>query len=239
MKSYQCLLSALLLAGMVLPSHATVYFQNEGDNKTWPNYPQDPEAKGTIGDVTSPLYKDSTSIEFTQTFEKNYSGRYHSEVDIGDIEENNQDRYYGEAVYVASNWENADDQVNFQQWAGTGPWILMRIDGSDIVMDFDWSGTNGGEPHVQSMPHGAWTRVVTRIYTHGSTGVFTVWINGTQKLTRNGNFQAPGSEIRWSTGCYVSGWYQRSSPQGPSERITYGDHYRVADSQSEADPANW
>ncbi|HUB66340.1 MAG TPA: heparin lyase I family protein [Candidatus Methylacidiphilales bacterium] len=239
MKPYPCLLSVLLLFGAAaLPSHATVYFQNEGDNKTWPNYPQDPEAKGTIGDVTSPLYKDSTSIEFTQTFEKNYTGRYHSEVDVQDIQENNQDRYYGEAVYVDSNWQNADDQVNFQQWAGSGPWILMRIDGSDILLVGPM-----GEPHLQAMPHGAWTRVVTRIYSHGSTGIFTVWINGTQKYTKtNSNFQAPGSTngaIRWSTGCYVSGWYQQSSPQGPSERITYGDHYRVADSQSEADPANW
>jgi hypothetical protein len=239
------LLKSLLGAAVLLTStslsYGTVYFQNNGDHTTWPNYPQTPEAKGTITNVSSPTFHSTSSIHFTQTFESGYTGRYHSEVDIEGIQQNNQDRYYGLALYVPSNWQNATDQVNFQQWAGTGPWLIMRIDGSDILMLFDSSATGGGEPHLQAMPHGAWTRVVSRIYSHGSTGEFQCWINGTLKITRNGNFQAPGNggAIRWSAGCYVSGWYQRSSPQGPSFRETYETHYRVADSYANAEPNNW
>ena len=235
-------LAAIAAATMCTTSFATVYFQNQGDNTKWPNYPQKPEAKGTISNTTSQHYgSDKTSIHFTQTFVKGYTGRYHSEVDHEDIQDNNQDRYYGLAVFVPSNWQNATDQVNFQQWAGTGPWLIMRIDGPDIIMLFDSDATGGGEPHLTSMPHGVWTRVVSRIYSHGSTGNFKCWVNGSQKISRNGNFQAPGNggAIRWSAGCYVSGWFQRSSPQGPSFRETYEGHYRVTDSQSTAEPANW
>ncbi|HTQ31363.1 MAG TPA: hypothetical protein VMI53_09145, partial [Opitutaceae bacterium] len=64
-----------------LSSYGAVYFQNNGTKEGWPNYPQKPEAKGTISDVTSPVYHSTSAIKFTQTFEKNYTGRYHSEVD--------------------------------------------------------------------------------------------------------------------------------------------------------------
>lgn len=222
-------------------SFGTVYFQNNGTKEGWPNYPQKPEAKGTISDVTSPTYHSTSSIKFTQTFVSGYTGRYHSEVDIEGAEQSGQDRYYGMTVYLPSTWQYASDQVNIQQWAGTGPWIIMRIDSTDLMVLFDHLSNLNGEPHLQAMPRGQWVRIVTRILSK-SSGTFQVTVNGSVKLTETGkNFVAPGNggAIRWSTGCYVSGWYQRSSPQGPSERIVYGTHYRIASSESEAEPANW
>jgi len=225
-----------------LSSYGAVYFQNNGTKEGWPNYPQKPEAKGTISDVTSPVYHSTSAIKFTQTFEKNYTGRYHSEVDMEGASNTGLDRYFGMTVYLPAGWPYATDQVNIQQWAGTGPWVIMRIDGPDLEVLFDHLPGLNAKPHIyHNFPIGTWTRIVTHIHSVASGGIFEVWVNGNKVLSQKGDFVAPGNggKIRWSTGCYVSGWFQKSSPQGPSTRIVYGTHYRVASSYAEAEPANW
>ncbi len=221
----------------------TVTFQNNGTKEGWPNYPQTPEAKGTISDVTTPTYHSTSAIEFTQTFEKGYTGRYHSEVDIEGAQQTNQDRYYGMTFFLPAGWQYATDQVNVQQWAGTGPWIIFRIDGPDIIVLFDHLPDGFfDEPHIfKNVPNGVWVRVVTHIRSASSGGIWECWVNGNHVYSHTGNLNAPGNggAIRWSTGCYVSGWFQKSSPQGPSERIVYGTHYRVATTYDLAEPANW
>jgi len=237
---YLLVVAPLMVAAV--SSFGTVYFQNNGTKEGWPNYPQKPEAKGTISDVTTPTYHSTSAIKFTQTFEKGYTGRYHSEVDYEGASNTGLDRYFGMTVFLPSGWVYAKDQVNIQQWAGTGPWIIMRVDGTDLLVNFDHlPGGLNGEPHLQAMPNGQWVRIVTHILSKSSGGKFEVTINGTKKMSKTGNFVAPGNggAIRWSTGCYVSGWYQQSKPQGPSERIVYGTHYRIASTEAEAEPANW
>ncbi|HZP61671.1 MAG TPA: heparin lyase I family protein [Opitutaceae bacterium] len=223
-------------------SYGTVIFQNNGTKEGWPNYPQKPEAKGTITDVSSPVYHSTSSIKFTQTFIKGYTGRYHSEVDMESASNTGLDRYFGMTVYLPAGWVYAMDQVNIQQWAGTGPWIIMRVNGPDLMVLFDHLPGLNGEPHIyHNMPIATWTRIVTHIHSVASGGIFEVWVNGNKVLSQKGDFVAPGNggAIRWSTGCYVSGWFQKSAPQGPSTRIVYGTHYRVASSYAEAEPANW
>jgi|GEM_PF-2316933 len=221
----------------------TVTFENNGTKEGWPNYPQTPQAHGTITDVTSPTYHSTSAIQFTQTFISGYTGRYHSEVDIEGAQQTNQDRYYGMTFFLPAGWQYAKDQVNVQQWAGTGPWIIFRIDGPDIIVLFDHLPDGFfDEPHIfTNVPSGVWMRVVTHIRSSSSGGIWECWINGNHVYSHTGNLNAPGNggAIRWSTGCYVSGWFQKSSPQGPSERIVYGTHYRVATTYALAEPANW
>jgi hypothetical protein len=240
-KKFIPLIASVLIASA--SSYGSVTFQNNGTKEGWSNYPQKPEAKGTITDVTSPVYHSTSAIQFTQKFVKGYTGRYHSEVDLEGAETTGQDRYYGMTFYLPSSWPYATDQVNVQQWAGTGPWIIMRIQGPDLLVLFDHlPGGLNGEPHIFSnVPKGSWVRVVTHIKSEASGGLFEVWVNGNKVMSQKGNFVAPknGGKIRWSTGCYVSGWFQKSSPQGPSSRLVYGTHYRVATTYAEAEPANW
>jgi hypothetical protein len=220
-----------------------VTFENNGTKEGWPNYPQKPEAKGTIDDVSTPTYHSTSAIQFTQTFEPGYTGRYHSEVDIEGAQQTNQDRYYGMTFFLPAGWQYATDQVNVQQWAGTGPWIIFRIDGPDIIVLFDHLPDGFfDEPHIfKNVPAGVWVRVVTHIRSSASGGVWEAWVNGNKVYSHTGNLNAPGNggAIRWSTGCYVSGWFQKSSPQGPSFRLVYGTHYRVATTYDLAEPANW
>src|SRR5689334_22826106 len=98
------LLVALLVVAASSVSYGTVFFQNDGTKEAWPNFPQTPQAKGTIGDITSPTFQGPTAIKFTQTWIPNYTGRYHSEVVNFNIQATGQDRYYGLAVFLPSDW---------------------------------------------------------------------------------------------------------------------------------------
>ena len=229
-------LLALSLVAAASVSHATVTFQNDGTKEGWPNYPQKPQAHGTITDISSPVYIGKTgnasAIKFTQTWLSGYTGRYHSEVDY---QGTGTDRYYGEAEFLPTSWTYAGDNVCIQQWAGTGPWLMMEIRGQNIVV----------LPHIASqqqlgtIARGVWTRIVVHLRATGS-GAFEAWINGTKKMGLTGNFNPPGTtSVRWSTGCYVTGWTGKTSKPTPSYREIYGDHYRIATTQAEADPINW
>ncbi len=232
---------ALVLAAMAVPSHASVYFQNTGNKEGFPNYPQRPQARGTIDTVSSPTYKGTTAIRFVQTWigDTGYSGRYHSEVVVGNdypsAQRSNQDRYYGVAVYLPSNWVYAGDNICFQQWAGNGPWLMMEVRGSNIVVL-----PHGSMQTLGTMPRGVWVRVVSRLRTT-SSGVFEAWINGARRMSVSANYVIPGSTtLRWSAGLYVTGWYpRRSSAPNPRVRTLYQDQYRIASTLAEAEPANW
>ena len=70
----------LLTALAVLPFtvQATRIFYNSGTKSGW-DYAT-PEHQGTVDDVKNVFYEGPTAIKVTQTYDPNYSGRYHSEV---------------------------------------------------------------------------------------------------------------------------------------------------------------
>src|SRR5579883_1569971 len=111
------LLVALLVVATSSISYGTVFFQNDGNKEGWPNFPQTPQAKGTISDVTTPSFQGNNAIKFTQTWIPNYTGRYHSEVDFQNIQKTGQDQYYGLSVYLEPTWTYAGDNISIQQWA--------------------------------------------------------------------------------------------------------------------------
>ncbi|HTQ29789.1 MAG TPA: chitobiase/beta-hexosaminidase C-terminal domain-containing protein, partial [Opitutaceae bacterium] len=235
LKRLQSLFLGLSLAG-ALACHGTVFFQNEGTQEGWPTQGQLPQADGTITDVTSPAFQGNTAIKFTQTWIPNYTGRYHSEVHYQGTEFTGQTRYYGMTVFLASDWDLADSKVSIQQWAGTGPWIIMEVRGTNLVILPHVAGITTIAP----ITPGAWMRIVTQI-TDTSSGTLAVWVNGTQKLHLTGNLvaPAPNGEIRWSCGEYVTGWTGVTSKPSPSYRELFEDHFRIADTEAEAEPASW
>src|SRR6185436_14610397 len=105
--------AALLL--IPVSSKATVYFQNSGTISGWTE--ADPQHNGTITQVSSPTYKGSTALRMTQTFDGSYSGRYHSETVKSTTQSNGQDRYYGQTIYLPSNWVYINQNATFQQFS--------------------------------------------------------------------------------------------------------------------------
>ncbi|HZP60299.1 MAG TPA: heparin lyase I family protein [Opitutaceae bacterium] len=217
-------------------SFGTVYFQNNGTKEGWPNYPQTPQAHGTITDVSSPTFHSTSSIKFTQTWIPNYTGRYHSEVDYQGTQFTGSTRYYGTTLFLPANWNRADSKVSIQQWAGTGPWIIMEVRGSNLVVLPHIAGITT----ITGITPGAWMRIVTQL-TDATSGTFAVWVNGSKKITLNGNLvaPAPNGNVRWSVGEYVTGWTGVTTKPSPSYRELYHTHFRIASSYAEAEPANW
>jgi len=215
---------------------AQVFFQNDGDKTKWPNYPQTPQAKGTITNVSSPSFQGDNAIKFTQTWIPHYTGRYHSEVVNYNIQKSGEDRYYGLTVFLEPDWVYAGDNISIQQWAGDGPWIIMEIRGTNLVILPHVAGIKTIAP----MPRGSWVRIVTHLRATAS-GILEVWVNGSKKLSLTGNFtpNSTSGEIRWSAGEYVTGWTGKLTQPTPNYRQLFEDHYRVAGTEAQAEPANW
>ena len=230
------LITGLALIAVTSVGYGTVYFQNDGTCEGWPNYPQQPEAAGTIGDTNNPAYQGPTAIEFSQTWQADYTGRYHSEVDYQNTQGYGDDRYYGISVYLPNNWVYTNSNVCIQQWAGDGPWLMMEIQGNHIEVLPHITG----QQDLGMIPTGQWVRIVTHLLS-SSNGVFQAWVNGVQEMNLSGNFTPPSTtdEVRWSAGAYVTGWYGVTNRPTPSYIQLFQDHYRIASSEAEAEPSNW
>jgi hypothetical protein len=229
-------LAAALVLALSSVTHATVYFQNDGACEPWPNYPQVPQAQGTVSDITSPTYLGPTAIKFTQTWIPNYTGRYHSEVTYFNSQQTGDDRYYGLSVFLPSNWVYASDNISIQQWAGDGPWIIMEVRGSNLVVLPHVTGITTIAP----MPIGQWVRIVARLRAT-SSGLFEVWVNGTKRISISGDYtpNSTSGQVRWSAGEYVTGWTGLTTQPSPSYRELYQDHYRITSTEAEAEPTAW
>ncbi|HTQ32397.1 MAG TPA: chitobiase/beta-hexosaminidase C-terminal domain-containing protein, partial [Opitutaceae bacterium] len=236
MRHLQPVLFALSLLAAASTSSASVFFQNTGNKEGWPNYPQTPQAHGTISDVTSPAFQGNTAIKFTQTWIPNYTGRYHSEVDYQGTQFTGSTMYYGLTLFLPADWDPTDSKVSIQQWAGDGPWIIMEIRGTNLVILPHIAGITTIAP---STP-GVWMRIVTQL-TDDTNGTLAVWVNGTKQLTLTGNLVAPATNgnVRWSCGEYVTGWTGVTTQPSPSYRELFEDHYRIATTEAEAEPNSW
>ncbi|MET7618596.1 heparin lyase I family protein [Streptomyces sp. NPDC005408] len=247
--------TAALVGGLAVaePVHATasgtsaaralpagVFFQDTGTVEGWANYPQKPQKKGVLRNVGSPVYKGGSAIEAKQTY-LDEGGGYHSETVQSGTQVVGQDRYYGQAVYVAPNWQFHNQNVTFQQWSPenpSGPWELMFIQNDELR--YGGSGGFSGTIGKITSLRGTWIRIVTRLKFSETNGAIEIWVNGTKKVSRTGVKVLPktSNSIRWSSGIYCTGW-RESRPTGPRVLSVFHDHARIASSYALAEPANW
>ncbi len=216
-----------------------VYFQNRGSVEGW-DYAYT-QKDGVIATVDSPVYKGAHSLEATQTY-IGETGGYHSEVIQRGAQSVGEDKYYGQAIRLAADWEFHDQNVTFQQWSPEdpeGPWLLMFVIGDEIR--FGGSGGIKGTVGSITALRGTWLRVVTRLKLAGSgAGAFEVWLNGTKTVSRTGITVLPSTSqtIRWSNGIYCTAW-RDGTPSGPDVLTIHHDNHRIASSYALAEPANW
>src|SRR5262249_20166239 len=130
--------AAALLATLLsaLPSPGDVLFQNNGTKAGWSNPNPHPQARGTITEEIAPLFSSTTSLKFEQTYDPEYSmltmyrGGYHSEVVKLGAQAVGEDRYYGQAIFLPTDWLYHDTNDTFQQFSPenpSGPWALNWI----------------------------------------------------------------------------------------------------------------
>jgi hypothetical protein len=229
--------AGILCLSLAVPSAATVYFENTGVTSGWDIKTQ---RTGTVTQVTSPSY-DGGVLRARIIYEASDGNRYHAEAIKRGLAYNGQDRYYGQAIYLPSGY---NDHTVVQQWATEGPegpWLGMNADAGVLKWDAVRGPMTGGPAAAfATVPLARWFRVVARLNMK-TTGVLEVWVDGTKRLTQTGDWStgyASGSSIRWSTGIYMSNWH-RSPPTGAHDVSVHHDHFRIASSMAEAEPANW
>jgi hypothetical protein len=230
-----------VLAASPTRGEAAVLFENTGTLTGWSRvYAQE---QGTNTLVSTPTFEGPSALKATQTFAVADGRGYHSERVMFDIQRNGQDQYYGVAVYLPPDWVFHNQNVTFQQWGienpgGGGPWILMFVQNDKIRMG--GSGASGSRDIATITGlRGTWIRIVTRINMTAS-GPFEVWVNGTKSLSAPINLVVGGDPptIRWANGIYCTAW-RTQQPAGGSPLSVWHDHFRVATTYAEAEPANW
>jgi hypothetical protein len=63
-------------------------------------------------------------------------------------------------------------------------------------------------------------------------------VDGKKVFSRSGNFTVSGGSIRWSAGLYATRGINQT-PTGSRTLVLFHDHFRVATTYEEADPASW
>jgi len=237
--------------GLSINSYGTVFFQNTGTVSGWssPNVnPVPGQDKGTTTQVSSPSFGGQHSLKATQIYDPAYSkrtsytGGYHAEVVLFHAESVGQDRYFGQAIMLPSDWLFHNTNDTFQQFSPenpSGPWTLNWVQNNHLFINVH------GHQDLGAIQKGVWTRVVAR-FKLGNPGTFEYWVNGNKVASLPNISLSPpngATTIRWSTGIYCTAWRNHIPPDGDIfnqlTRTIYHDHFRIASTYAEAEPANW
>jgi hypothetical protein len=112
----------------------------------------------------------------------------------------------------------------------------MEIRGHNLVVLPHVTGITTIAP----MPAGRWVRIVSHLRS-SKNGLFEVWVNGVKRISISGDYtpNSTSGQVRWSAGEYVTGWTGLHTKPNPSFRQLFQDHYRIAATEAEAEPASW
>lgn len=243
----------LLLAAAPVACDAGVYFENTGTTDGWTTLWH--EDKGSLLVTNNPTYKGMTAVRCRTIYDTNYSGRYHTEMRKSGMAALGENRYYGFAFYLPSNWEFDNQNYNIQQFianvsgcSGGQPTTMTRVYGHALNTRIV-TGPDGCTRTAQyftvvtNVTPGVWHTIVI----HGNwqatnTGVFEFWYDGVRKLDKENVPTIPNDTtvFNLAVGNYSTSWHDDGYMLGTQgTRDIYIDQVRVADSYAEADPAAW
>jgi hypothetical protein len=246
------LLAVLSMVAAPTAGFATVVFQNTGTTSGWDYLST--QNKGTLTQVTSPVYKGTTAVRARQIYVSGSSERFHSELGKRNVGKRGDDRYYGWAARVPSNWQFTSQWYILSQlgisYSGLScsgePLSKSYLSGSTLKLEITTgtpcSSKSSSVTVATGFTAGVWHRLVYR-YKLGSdsTGQLQYWVDGTKKLERlnTANITSTSNQVRWSIGLYCSQWFGRALEGSQGTRDVFVDQARVASSYNEADPSKW
>ncbi len=247
-----CLVLGGLLA-TVPRGEAAVVFQNTGKIAGWSTLWH--EDQGSVTEVASPSYKGGDALRCRTVYRAAYRGRYHSEARRSGMAARGQDRYYGFAFYLPSNWQYVAQNFNIQQFIGNvsgcsggQPWTMTKLLDRALITRITTGPDGCTRTHApftitSDVTRGVWHRIVI----HGKwrsddTGVFQVWYDGKLRINQVNLPTCPATDnaFNLAVGNYSNGWHDDKTMVGTQgTRDIYIDHVRVATTYDEADPRGW
>ena len=249
----------LTAVGLVLAAHsghAAVLFHNTGTTSGWDG--RSLEHKGTISQVTSPVYKGTTAIRVTQTYDASYSGRYHAELVRNDGYTPGQMRFYGFAFYIPSNWQSVSQGYNIAQFiadfGNTGcddwsPTTMMWFTNSGLSTRVKQGSICSQSlrtfNNFATLSYGQWHRIqIQANWQASSSGYFKVWVDGAKRLEQL-NLQTTLSDpsnrrFSFRVGMYANSWYDQKRMVGTQATRTLNyDQIGIGTTFADADPNAW
>jgi len=235
---------------------ATALFHNTGTTGGWDG--QSLEHKGTISQVSSPVFKGATAIRVTQTYDASYTGRYHSEVVRNDGYKPGQMRFYGFAFYIPSNWQSSTQGYNIAQFiadfgnTGCDDWMpstMLWLTGSSLSTRVKQGTicsqsirTFGG---FASLSYGAWHRIEIQANWQANTsGYLKYWVDGAKRLEQLNlatTIADPQNRtFSFRMGMYANSWHDQKKMTGsqPTRTLCY-DQAGIGTVFADADPNAW
>ncbi|KAH6896994.1 glucuronan lyase A [Thelonectria olida] len=249
----------LLAASLALLSwvDATRTFYNSGTLSGWDFVRK--EHSGTVAEVSNVAYKGTTSLKMTQTYDKNYGGRYHSEVDHNQGYKRGDTLFYGFMFRLSESWQFQDQSYNLAQFianrpgAGCGgddwmPSSMVWIQGNKLrsrIVSGQYRQPDCGRTitplnDLATVSAGQWHKVIIQAsWKSDNTGFYKIWFDG-QKVAERLNFATTvndNSLFQFRVGLYANSWYDKGEMLGtqPFRQVWY-DEVAIGTEFKDVDP---
>ncbi len=253
--TFLCVLAAVASCAVTPVSQAVVWFRNTGTvSSGWDGSNLD--ANCSIANSTSVIYKGSSAIKATATYNSSHTGRYHAMKVKNNGYKLNDTGFYGFAFYLSSSWDFTGSQQYqlFQfiaNYANTGcddwqPSTMIWIAGNQLATRRNYGSSacnrsTTSHTGLATVSRGVWHRVVLQArWVNSSSGFMRLWFDGRQILNVNGptTINDPRS-YRMDVGLYANSWYDQKRLVGSGNRQAWFDNISTGSTYAEADPAAW
>lgn len=252
-------IKSLLAASLaLLPwAEATRTFYNSGTLNGWDYVRQ--EHQGTVSEVTNVVYKGTTALKMTQTYDSSYTGRYHSEVDHNVGYKRGDTLFYGFAFRLSESWQFQDQSYNLAQFianrpgAGCGdddwmPSSMLWLQGNKLTSRIvsgqyrqpDCGRTITRFDNLATVSAGEWHRVVIQAsWKSDATGYYKIWFDGVKVFERYNVATTINDDslFQFRVGLYANSWYDEKKMLGsqPFRQVWY-DEVAIGTEFKDANP---
>lgn len=254
-------LAASALALLPFAVQATYPFYNPG---TLPGNWDASRAEhdGTVQQVTNVVYKGTTALKMTQTYDGSYTGRYHSEVDVSDGYTRGDERFYGFAFRLSESWSFEGTQsYNIAQFianrpgAGCGnddwmPSSMLWLKGNQLttrIVSGQYTSPNcvrnfSEFGNLATVSAGAWHTVIIQArWNSDNTGFYKIWFDGAKVLEKYDvatTISNDNSKFAFRVGFYANSWHDDNRMVGSQAfRQVWFDEVSVDSTYKAVDPA--
>ncbi len=217
------------------------------------------EHLGTVEQVTNVVYKGSSALKMTQTFDPGYTDRYHSEVDHDQGYKRNDELFYGFMFRLSDGWDFEPQSYNIAQFiadrpgAGCGgddwmPSSMVWIQGNQLTSRIvsgqyrqpDCSRTITTLNNLATVSAGVWHKVIIQArWKSDSTGYYKIWFDGVKVFERFNVATTVNDDsvFQFRVGLYANSWHDDGHMVGTqSFRQVWYDEVAVGTEFRDVDP---
>ncbi|KAL2107979.1 hypothetical protein VUR80DRAFT_4420 [Thermomyces stellatus] len=252
--------TAAALAILPAASQGAQLFANRGTLDGW-SYVRH-EHNGKVEQVSNVVYEGPSALKMSQTYDRGYTGRYHSEVDVHDGYQRGDERFYGFSFRLSETWEFGSQGFNLAQFiaerkgAGCGgddwmPSSMIWIQGDKLATRVvsgnyrqpDCSRDIKTFRDLATVSAGEWHKVVLQVrWRNDGSGFYKMWFDG-EKVLEEHNLPTTVNDdelYQFRVGLYANSWHDDGYMEGnqPLRQVWY-DEIAVGTTFADVDPDQW